>query len=479
MEKEKVNAIWSADPKDYVHCWLKERGFAAGKNGVFSNGKDELRVDQLKTRIYVDYHIDHSEIAREIAKKNKEVSAANKGAMPPNKKKDLLHSAVDIIIIEEDLRRINEVRLKLKYDPKADPDFRLFYRFVDNLTTVDVELGVRVMAHFVWLVKRKMFGKEAEHHLVPVLMGPGGKGKSKNLERMLAPVSDYLIELTSASQLTDDRSFHSFGTNYVATLDELSKMDKTDFNQIKNFITATYVSSRTMYTNSMTSNRQNITIIGTSNHPINEQIFESAGMRRFYEFKVDKSIDKEVSMGIDYLAMWKSVNEDGPSPILPFLDQLAEHQESIRTPEPMELFFQEFNIDPTKKQTFRVEARAGIYKAFIDWAHQSGYDAPWMRREQHIRTKLLNRGLKQAKVNGKIYWYVNEDCSLNPLYAHSIIPRMESEAGLLEIESIGELEKRMKQAANAEDYTLAAAIKRRIEELKGKHGGPDGILLNL
>jgi len=478
MSAQMVSALWSADPKDYVDIWAREKNYIYKKSGVWSNGRDELRTDQIKTQIFVDYHVHHAKLAREIAKKNKEVSASNKVSLP-YKKKDLLHAAVDMKIIEEVKRRLNEIRLKLMFDPKADPAYIEAWKFVGNITTVDVELGTHVLLHFIWQVKRKLFGLPVEYHLVPVLTGAGGLGKSQNLKRLLGPIADYTFELASAAQLTDVNSFQAFGENFVATLDEFAKMDKQDFNVVKNFITAEYLTSRTLYTNSLSSNKQNVTIIATSNFSINEQIFESAGMRRFYEYKIDKSINMEVSLSIGYLSLWKCVDENGPAPILPYLEQLARHQEAIRTPEPMELFFEEFNIDPKKPLTFRVDSREGIYKTFIEWSQKVGFDAPWMKREQHIRTKLLNRGLKQVTINGKKVWYVNEDCKLNPLFEHVVIPRLESEQDLLEIKSIPELEKMLNQAVKNTDYVLAAGIKRRIEELKNKHGGINGFLLDL
>jgi len=477
MVKSKRDAIWSSNPMDYINYWVDKHKFAYNKAGVWSIGQDDIRTDELKTQIYVDHHTDHAEVAAEIKVEDINLAAAYKRKVP-YKKKDLLHAALDMKIADETKRRLNEIRLKLKYDPTADPGLSLIETWVKNITSTDVKLGCGVLAHFIYQVKRKVYNKDVEHHLLPVLMGAGGKGKSKNLERLLEPLSGYTMMLTSASQLTDERSFHAFAENFVATLDEFAKMDKADFNEVKNFITQPYLNSRTLYSNTRSNSKQNITLIATSNYPINEQIFESEGMRRFYEFNVDKSISREVSESIDYLKMWKSVNENEASPILPFLPELAKHEERIRTPEPIELFFEEFHIDPKKPLTFKIAGREGMYKAFIEWTHKAGFDAPWMRREQNIRTKLLNRGIKQVTVQGIRLWCVNEDCLLNPAYVATSTSGLGTDVNIEEIESLPELEAALKKAVGHQNYELAGQIATRIKVLKHKNG-VNGMLLDL
>jgi excinuclease UvrABC helicase subunit UvrB len=80
--------------------------------------------------------------------------------------------------------------------------------------------------------------------------------------------------------------------------------------------------------------------------------------------------------------------------------------------------------------------------------------------------------LKQVTVRGEKVWKVNEDCKLNPAYAHRVLPALiESAQDLKDVEHIPELEKEMLKAAKAQDYVRAATIKKRIDELNGKGNG--------
>ena len=278
-------------------------------------------------------------------------------------------------------------------------------------------------------------------------------------------------------QLTDERRFFSYDENFVATLDELSKIGQADFNKVKNFITSSFLTPRVLGTHSTPQIKQNVTIIGSSNFPLNEQIFDTSGMRRFYEIRVNREISQAISEGINYLAVWKSIDEEGPSPIIPFLDQLAQHQEAMRTKDTFELFFEEFCIDPTKPLNYRVLIRDVMYKKFKEWAKESGNDGQWMR-DQVLKTRLENKGIRQKTVNGTNYYYVNEDCLLNPDYVATIASTLETDVNIEEVESIPVLESALKKAVEQQNYEQAAQIDRRVKMLKHKNG-VNGMLLGL
>ena len=467
------DAIWSPDARDYVKYWIKANGYKHKPSGQWiKQDGDAMKAKEARLKCFLDYQVDYNTINQELQKKNK-MAAAPYRIKLPYKSKDLILAAFDHTIYEVVNESFKELRVKLKYDSQADPGGINLKSFVANLTTERIPLTVCVLAQFIWLVKRKLYGLPVIHHLMPILAGGGGEGKSSNLDRFLGPVSDFCWEINNAGQLIDDRAFAAYEDNLVAKLNELAKLGSQDFNQVKNVITAPTVSAKPLYTNTMETYVNRISFFGTTNLALNEQLFDSTmALRRFYEIKVDKKIDIEISTGLNYLAIWRAINENGEAPLLSMLDEYYECVDKLRTPDLFEEFFTEFEIDISKPCTYHVASRDGIYKALIDFAKSSGYDAPWITRIPEIRKRLLNRGLKQVTVRGEKVWKVNEDCKLNPAYAHRVLPALiESAQDLKDVEHIPELEKEMLKAAKAQDYVRAATIKKRIDEINGKGNG--------
>ena len=470
---ELTAAIWSADARDYVKYWIKSNGYKHKPSGQWiKQDGDVMKAKEARLKCYLDYQVDYSTINKEVQSKNKTAAAAYKVKLP-YKTKDLILAAFDHTIYEVVNESFSELRIKLKYDSQADPGGTNLNSFVANITTERILLTACVLAQFIWIVKRKLYGLPVIHHLMPILAGGGGEGKSSNLDRFLGPVADFCWEINNAGQLIDDRAFAAYEDNLVAKLNELAKLGSQDFNQVKNVITAPTISAKPLYTNTMETYVNRISFFGTTNLALNEQLFDSTmALRRFYEIKVDKKIDIEISTGLDYLAIWRSINENGEAPLLSMLDEYYECVDKLRTPDPFEEFFQEFGIDTSKPMTYHVPSRDGIYKAFIDFTKSSGYDAPWITRIPEIRKRLLNRGLKQVTVRGEKVWKVNEDCLLNSDWKHGVLPELlAKESEIANLAQIPELEKEMLKAAKVQDYTTAALIKRKIEGIKGIDNG--------
>ena len=468
MDKDKLKAVMSNNPSLYIDYWLESRGWIYVKSSSWARGKETKRTDHLRKHIHVDYHCDYYEVKKYLKVSDREKKPDYRTPVPYNTmKKELLLDALDVKIQEIEKQKLDEMRLKLRYDPQSGDAHRLISVWVANMTNNEVELATGAMHQFFWQVKRKLNGKKVTHHLMPILVGPQGTGKTENLIRLLGPIAEYKLDLQDALQLTDDRRFPIYETHFVAPMDELAKIGSADFNKIKNFITAVELRPRILGTHDVPSFRQNVTLIGSSNWALNEQIYDSSGMRRFFQLLVDKTISQEVSEGIDYLQIWKSVNEnDDTAPIIPYLAQLASHQEKMRTKDAFELFMAEYHVDLTKPLTYKVRVRDGMYKEFKEWAKMTGFDAPVYQREAYIKTHLENRGLKHTPIEGVEYYKVNEDSMFNSVFKESAERLKASEQEIDELESLPTLKAELKKAVANEDYARAATIKRRIKELE-------------
>lgn len=182
-------------------------------------------------------------------------------------------------------------------------------------------LDVAVMRHFVWQVRRKLYGLPVEHHIMPVAFGRSGGGKSVAIHALLEPIK----EVTIGRDLTvfnDQFGRRQFSRNYVMFFDELGKSHQADVNSLKNIVTASEISWRGMNSEGTHTAPQNCTFIGASNHPVRERIQDSTSARRFWQLNCAPRLDWDLVNSIDYESLWRSVCENDPCPIVPVLEQI-------------------------------------------------------------------------------------------------------------------------------------------------------------
>jgi len=144
---------------------------------------------------------------------------------------------------------LQEFLTKITNQPEDDFELRTW---LISLTGRLDELELAVLKHWMWGVKRKALGKPVVYHIMPVLFGPQGTGKSEAIHRLLEPWKDYKLSM-ALNELSDSRHFKSFSCNYVYFADELQNIEKTSMNVLKNQITARENSYRALYTNNTTT----------------------------------------------------------------------------------------------------------------------------------------------------------------------------------------------------------------------------------
>lgn len=473
MEKKKkmaspelLGAINSPDPKEYVRFWISDNGLEYLRGGLWRYDGAIMRYDETRTKLLVDYQIDRSAATRRTAQLNEGMDEPTHRA-PKKITKDVLFAAVDEVVRIIRHGKLIALRKKLAFDPQADPERKQLSTFVGNLTNTNVELSTAVMQHYVWMTKRRVFDKSVENHLIPVVIGGQGIGKSESVNRFLAPLREYQLNLADVGTLTDQRNYHAFSEYYVSVIDEMPRLQKTDMDKVKSHVTTPLLSSRTLGTHIFTSVPNNITIIGTSNTRLKYQNLDTTGMRRFYELIADGALSRVVSEGIDYEKLWKSVDENSQSPLNQYLPQLREHQEDLRPRNSIEQFFEAYHIDLSKPRKFKVSVEDGMYRSIRDWAETSGNTGNWLRNGT-IKNMLEEQGLAQNIISGRKIYKVNEDCMLNPLYANGFSNEKLTDENVQEIESLPQLQQMLKEAVRKEDYFYAARLQGRMADIKRK-----------
>jgi hypothetical protein len=227
-------------------------------------------------------------------------------------------------------------------------------------------IDVAVTKHFIWQVKRKLFGLKVDHHLMLVCFGKSGGGKSEAVHRLLSPLSD-VTSLRDMTIFNDSFAKRAFNRNYIMFFDELGRSQDADVNALKNIITAPTIDWRGLGSETVHSAAQNSTFIGCTNAPVRERIQDPTSSRRFFQLNCADKLDWEMINFIDYQELWQSIDENRPSPILDCLDEVRAIQESeIKQQDNIECWLQnscepfEFNADSPNTDA--------LYSSFSEWA---------------------------------------------------------------------------------------------------------------
>jgi adenylate kinase family enzyme len=194
---------------------------------------------------------------------------------------------------------------------------------------------VATINKFMWQVKRKIEDLPIYDHLMPVILGPQGSGKSTLIHQLLAPVEELWV-MTDFKQITDDRNI-SLWRNFIVFLDEMGWASKSDMDTVKNIITARTLTRRVMKTNVTQEVAQNVTFIGAANATeLAELIRDATGTRRFASLTMIDKPDRTIINSINWQEVWQSIDHLAGDPMAPFREVLHQKQEAERIKTPVE-----------------------------------------------------------------------------------------------------------------------------------------------
>ncbi len=197
-----------------------------------------------------------------------------------------------------------------------------------DTTRTSPGFAIAVIKKFMWDVKRKGNNHPVTNHLMPVLTGKQGGGKSTFVERMTKPIKDAVMH-TTFEAISDERNIDLWSTP-ILFMDEMSGAKKADKDTVKHAITASHLTRRPMRTNSSILVRQLTTFIGCSNEGLGEIIRDNTGIRRFAELEFSQTPDWDTMDRIDWLMLWQSVDELGTDPSIGIFTVLKQQQEENR-----------------------------------------------------------------------------------------------------------------------------------------------------
>jgi hypothetical protein len=229
------------------------------------------------------------------------------------------------------------------------------------------ETDLAVMRHWIWQVKRKIFSRSVENHLMPVFCGLTNTGKSVAIRKLIAPLR-IVSSTTDLKRLADSREDFLLIRNYIMFLDEMAKANNADVETIKTKITEEFIEYRKLGSNATVKGPQNSTFIGTSNYNVIDIIKDPTSARRFYEIWINGRCDWDTINLIDYLAIWRSIDEANEEGFYKAASsEIRNRQEVIRDRDSVEEWLEEFSLKP-QDTTGDITAESwALYENYINY----------------------------------------------------------------------------------------------------------------
>ena len=286
-------------------------------------------------------------------------------------KERIINYAFSQYLSYNSIRRREALRQSVQYD--GNPRVEIWQGLAATCFTSDdpADYAVAVVRKFIWQVKRKMIGLPVYDHIMPVLYGAQGKGKTQFIQRFVGPISEN-VSYPNLKEITDSRN-RQLWKRWVLIVDEMEGYERADVDALKNVITKTIVSGRVLSTHDDFNEVNSASLIGASNKTLDELIKDTTGMRRFIQLNWADLNEAgwAIINGIDYLGLWKSVDETADDPLKPFKDYTRARQEEFRQKTLVEQWMiddqRDYGLDDQKQWT-RWKGSSLLYvENFLPW----------------------------------------------------------------------------------------------------------------
>lgn len=309
--------------------------------------------------------------------------------------------------IVQRLRTVFTFNANLVYQHKSDP-LTEFTTAIVGKNCPDLLQHRAVLGHFIWQVKRKLFQLPSAHVICPVLVGKQGCGKSRALDMLIRPLKPFSID-GNLSLFSRENEKFAFGTYYIFKLDEFAGVDKAELESVKQLMDSESVNFRAYYTQKMTHMPNISCFIAASNTSITDVIRDQTGTRRFYEIPCIDKLDWNTigghseDHGIDYHALWRMIDENANSPLIPFKDAVETYQKKFRSKSYVEQWLEDKNLIPMENTTTELKSAAQLHKEFMLWLKDQGNSSSYTTQSLG---KELRKYLTSKHRNDGTYYFV-------------------------------------------------------------------------
>lgn len=389
------------DALAYVSFWIDREGIKVTAKQQIIGKKRRIIASSLLEKIELDYDVER-----------RDEFGAGKS---PNLSK-LLGKALNQYMENVVFHALEDLKIKLAFDVQLDERIEL-RRFLKAITGLDDEINLSVMSHWLWMVKSNMHGMAVENHIMPIIHGPQGYGKSKAIMKLIAPLDEF-VGLLDLDQMLDPKMIHSTKDLLINFIDEMRQADKVDVAALKNLITAPYRSGRRAFS-PMADHLPNLTsLIGATNKDIQDIIRDDTGMRRFFVIDAPNRCDWDTINSCDYEAIWRSIDETSGGYTAkadmditsPDADSLASRQSSYADAHPVLQWYRECDPKTSEGGAIEFVSDTLVLEEIVNFMERSGIKA-YVSKNQATRklTPFLGKKKEIKELGVSHYgWVLNE-----------------------------------------------------------------------
>ena len=300
-----------------------------------------------------------------------------------------------------ELRKNEVLKLRSKmfdYVPDKNNNMARFIKALTGVEQTHEEYPFMLFCfeHFIRQVKLKICGLPVYQELMLIIVGAQNQGKTTAIRKFLSPLDYFYIERSLQDISNLEKNCLMFENNFVILCEEMQKAGMSVIEVFKYIITAIEISARRYHSQYHFQVKNNCTLIGTSNKPTSEGIYDPTGMRRFIdiEIKIPKCNFDELE-NIDYVSLWKGVKhilskEEKEEFYKTYNKLIVPKQEEMRAKECVELFINEDAIEegnvlcPTSK----------VFARYRQWCLLNGFNHP---KNSSVFSKKMIQYLKLKK----------------------------------------------------------------------------------
>ena len=194
------------------------------------------------------------------------------------------------------------LREKFKYDGNSFIDEFTKYIYDYLQIAEDYDIFETMFKHWLWCLKRRIFGKSVIWHIWLNFNGAQGIGKTQMITRMFKSLEDFTV-MTNLKVLNDvEREYRKFSDNYIIIFDDLNTGENTDsdlslsdnaVDAAKQMMTQDILTIRSFHTQDQIKVKNTFTPISTANRHLYDVIYDGDAMRRWFEFNCQRDTPPE------------------------------------------------------------------------------------------------------------------------------------------------------------------------------------------
>lgn len=383
-----ISAKRVLNAREYIKFWFKIKGLTA---------REAVRNACLSETMYLDYE----DLYHQYRFKNPDFKAR---MLPFRTLEQALTEYITTQLAEEVLKAADDLLVESE-------DLRPLKKWVKAVTGSEDEKDVAIVAHWIWCVKRKATGQPVVYHIMPILYGEQGGGKTVALEKLIGPLLRFRLNI-SMPELNDTRVYNGLAQNYIVLFDELQGAARVDMNALKKQITTIDNSYRKLHTHNVITAPQRCSFIGATNKPVAENLTDSTGMRRFWEINALPKLDWEHISSINYAELWRGVDETRERGYLTddMLQKVYSAQQEMVNHDDLDVFVLDMLIKPSSAEISEI-THAQLFDAYLVWAGRnniaSKLNAIWFGRK--MSRKLTKLQKKNDRGQNVVYYVINSE----------------------------------------------------------------------